>query len=107
MPGIKQLDPALDPDHSALLTVAKPEGLLSAAQMNVIEFHTWNAMISNMQKPDRMTFDLDPGEGVAWPAMQEAATLMRTFLNQLQLSCFLKTSGGKGLHIVVPPQALI
>lgn len=106
MPGIQQLDPALDPDHSALLTVAKPEGLLSAAQMNVIEFHTWNAMISNIQKPDRMTFDLDPGEGVAWSAMQEAATLMRTFLKQLQLSCFLKTSGGKGLHIVVPLKRL-
>ncbi len=106
MPGIKHLDPALDPDHAALLTVAKPEGLLSAAQMNVLEFHTWNALISNIQKPDRMTFDLDPGEGVAWSAMQEAATLMRTFLNQLQLSCFLKTSGGKGLHIVVPLKRL-
>jgi bifunctional non-homologous end joining protein LigD len=106
MPGIKQLDPALDPDHSALLTVAKPEGLLSAAQMNVLEFHTWNALISNIHKPDRMNFDLDPGEGVAWSAMQEAATLVRTFLKQLQLSCFLKTSGGKGLHIVVPLKRL-
>ena len=106
MPGIKQLDPALDPDHSALLTVAKPEGLLSSAQMNVLEFHTWNALISNIHKPDRMTFDLDPGEGVAWSAMQEAATLVQTFLKQLQLSCFLKTSGGKGLHIVVPLKRL-
>ena len=106
MPGIKQLDPALDPDHFALLTVAKPEGLLSAAQMNVIEFHTWNAVISNMLKPDRMTFDLDPGEGVTWSAMQEAATLVQTFLKQLQLNCFLKTTGGKGLHIVVPLKRL-
>jgi bifunctional non-homologous end joining protein LigD len=49
-----------------------------------------------------MTFDLDPGEGVAWPAMQEAARLTRALLDEIGLTSFLKTSGGKGLHIVVP-----
>jgi bifunctional non-homologous end joining protein LigD len=49
-----------------------------------------------------MTFDLDPGEGVAWPQMQEAAQLVHAFLDELGLSSFLKTSGGKGLHVVVP-----
>ena len=53
-------------------------------------------------KPDRMTFDLDPGDGVAWAAMQQAAELMRVFLEQLGLRSFCKTSGGKGLHVVVP-----
>lgn len=106
MPGIKQLDRAFDPGHPALLSVATAEGLLSASQMNVIEFHTWNATISNMQKPDRMTFDLDPGEGVSWPAIQEGAMLVQAFLGQLQLTAFLKTSGGKGLHIVVPIKRL-
>ena len=106
MPGIKQLDPQLDADHAPLLEVVKPEGLLSAAQMNVIEFHTWNAVKTNIDKPDRMTFDLDPGEGVAWPQMQESATLIRAFLTELQLVSFLKTSGGKGLHIVVPVKRL-
>ena len=106
MPGIKQLDPQLDADHAPLLEVVKPEGLLSAVQMNVIEFHTWNAVKTNIDKPDRMTFDLDPGEGVAWPQIQESATLIRAFLTELQLVSFLKTSGGKGLHIVVPVKRL-
>ncbi len=102
MPGVVELDRALDPSHSPMLEVARPEGLMSAAQMNVLEFHTWNAVKSAIDKPDRMTFDLDPGEGVTWPMIQEAAQLVRAFLAQLGLPAFLKTSGGKGLHIVVP-----
>lgn len=102
MPGIVQLDRAIDPDHPPLLAVAQPEGLLSAAQMNVVEFHTWNGVAGSTATPDRMTFDLDPGEGVEWPQIQEAAQLVHGFLQELGLTAFLKTSGGKGLHIVVP-----
>jgi bifunctional non-homologous end joining protein LigD len=102
MPGIRQLDPAIWPGHEQMLEVATPEGLLSAAQMNVIEFHTWNAVKTATGKPDRMTFDLDPGEGVAWPAVQQGAEVVRVFLNELGLVSFCKTSGGKGLHVVVP-----
>lgn len=102
MPGIGQLDPAFFPGHPPMLEVASAEGLLSAAQMNVIEFHTWNGVKSALTKPDRMTFDLDPGEGVGWPQVREAASLVRTFLTELGLPAFLKTSGGKGLHVVVP-----
>ena len=102
MPGVEQLDPALSPDHQPMLEIARPEGLLSAAQMNVIEFHTWNAVKNAIGKPDRMTFDLDPGEGVTWRQVREAAQLVRAFLTQLELPAFLKTSGGKGLHVVVP-----
>jgi bifunctional non-homologous end joining protein LigD len=102
MPGIRQLDPALYPDNAPMLEVATPEGLLSAAQMNVIEFHTWNAVKTAIGKPDRMTFDLDPGEGVGWKEVRESATLVRAFLTELGLPAFLKTSGGKGLHVVVP-----
>lgn len=106
MKGIKLLDPALDPGHAPLLEVARTGGLLSAAQMNVIEFHTWNARAKNIEKPDRMTFDLDPGEGVAWPVVQESAHLLRAFLTQMGLVSFIKTSGGKGLHIIVPLKRL-
>ncbi|ROZ77566.1 DNA ligase D [Ramlibacter sp. WS9] len=102
MPGIEQLDPAFFPGHPAMLEVAKPEGLLSAAQMNVIEFHTWNGVKTAIDKPDRMTFDLDPGEGVGWAEVQQAAQLVHAFLQELGLPAFLKTSGGKGLHLVVP-----
>ncbi len=102
MQGIAQLDPAIFPGHPAMLEVACEEGLLAAAQMNVVEFHTWNGMKTSIATPDRMTFDLDPGEGVGWPQVQEAAQLVRAFLAELGLPSFLKTSGGKGLHVVVP-----
>jgi bifunctional non-homologous end joining protein LigD len=106
MPGVNQLDPALDPGHEPLLEISTAEGLLSAAQMNVIEFHTWNATKNAIVKPDRITFDLDPGEGVTWKLIQESAQLVRIFLNELGLRSFLKTSGGKGLHIAVPIKRL-
>lgn len=102
MQGVRQLSPALDPDHAPLLEIAKLEGVLSAAQMNVIEFHTWNAVKSAMMKPDRMTFDLDPGLKTDWATVQQAALLLRSLLQGLELECVIKTSGGKGLHVVVP-----
>jgi bifunctional non-homologous end joining protein LigD len=68
----------------------------------VIEFHTWNARVKTIAKPDRMVFDLDPGDGVNWKHVQEAAAIMRSFLTDLGLQSWLKTSGGKGLHVVVP-----
>lgn len=100
--GLKLLDTALDPGHPPMIEVDSFVALIGAAQMNVVEFHTWNAKTTNIDKPDRMTFDLDPGEGVQWPALQEAAQLTRALLDELGLVSFLKTSGGKGLHIVVP-----
>ncbi len=102
IPGIRLLDPKLDPGHAPLLEIASAPTLLAAAQLNVMEFHTWNATTKAIGKPDRMTFDLDPGEGVTWTQVQEAAQLVRAFLEQLGLPCFIKTSGGKGLHLVVP-----
>ena len=102
IPGIKELDAALWPGHEALLEVADAGALVGAAQMNVIEFHTWNSTTRHIDKPDRMVFDLDPGDGVAWKEVQEAALLTRAFLQQLRLESWLKTSGGKGLHVVVP-----
>jgi bifunctional non-homologous end joining protein LigD len=102
MPGVAQMDQALDPDHPRMTEIATIEGLLSSAQWNVIEIHSQNATAKHYDTPDRMVFDLDPGEGVAWPAVQEAAQLMRAFLQELGLNPFLKTSGGKGLHVVVP-----
>jgi bifunctional non-homologous end joining protein LigD len=102
MAGIKQLDQALDPGHAPMLEVATKQGLLSAAQWNVVELHTQNAYASDYERPNRMVFDLDPGEGVAWKAVREAAQLMRAFLEELGLRPFVKTSGGKGLHVVVP-----
>ena len=102
IPDVRQLDPALWPDHEPLLEVPTARALAGAAQMNVIELHTWNATKARIDRPDRMVFDLDPGEGVAWRHVQEAALLTRSLLQELGLQAWLKTSGGKGLHVVVP-----
>jgi bifunctional non-homologous end joining protein LigD len=102
MPGVKPLPQHLDPEHPSLLEVPSDNAIMSAAQMNVVEFHTWNAVKTAIDKPDRMLFDLDPGEGVEWPAVVQAAELVKVLLNELGLQCWLKTSGGKGLHVVVP-----
>ncbi len=100
--GVTVLDAGLWADHAALLQIDTKDALLSAAQFNTIEFHTWNALSRTIDKPDRMVFDLDPGEGVDWTAVQEAAQLTRALLDELGLVSFVKTSGGKGLHVVVP-----
>lgn len=105
--GFEQLPKRLDPGHAPLVAVAQPAGLAAAAQMNAIEFHTWNAMKDAIATPDRMTFDLDPGEGVGWAQVREAAQLVHAFLNELALPSFVKTSGGKGLHIVVPLEPVL
>lgn len=97
MPGMTELDPA-----SALLAVDSAAALVAAAQMNVVEFHTWNSTVRHIDEPDRIVFDLDPGEGTPWSKMQEAAWLVKGFLEELGLQSWLKTSGGKGLHVVVP-----
>ncbi|BAL95982.1 DNA ligase D [Rubrivivax gelatinosus] len=102
IPGLVLLDPALWPGHEPLMEIRSAEALLSAAQMNTIEFHTWNATTRTIAKPDRLVFDLDPGEGVDFAAVREGALLVRTLLDELGLASWLKTSGGKGLHVVVP-----
>ena len=102
IPGVKQLPARLWPNHAPLIEVASAEALLAAAQMNVIEFHTWNSTVKKIDQPDRIVFDLDPGAGVAWERVREAALLVRTLLDELGLQAWLKTSGGKGLHVVVP-----
>ncbi|MEZ5641856.1 MAG: non-homologous end-joining DNA ligase [Burkholderiaceae bacterium] len=102
LPGVTLLDEKLDPGHPPLLTVDSEAALLALVQMNTIELHTWNATADRIERPDRLVIDLDPGEGVAWPQVQEAARQVRALLASLGLVPFLKTSGGKGLHVVVP-----
>ena len=102
LPGMRQLDPTLYISHPPMLEVTRKQGLLSAAQWNVVEFHTLNTGTASFEHPDRLVFDLDPGQGVPWKQVQEAAELVHAFLMQLGLVSYLKSSGGKGLHVVVP-----
>lgn len=92
----------LDPGHAPLFTIDSLEALVHVAQMDAIELHTWNALATDIEEPDRVVFDLDPDPALHWDRMIEAAQLTRTVLGDLGLESFCKTSGGKGLHIVVP-----
>jgi len=102
VPGIKELDPSYWPEHPAMLEIDTREALVACAQMNAVEIHTWNSTTKAIDRPDRVIFDLDPGQGIEWPQLLEAAALMKQMLDLLELESFLKTSGGKGLHAVVP-----
>ncbi|WP_028229912.1 DNA ligase D [Paraburkholderia mimosarum] len=94
--------PDLDPGHAPLLTLETAQALVGAAQMDAIELHTWNALATSIEKPDRIVFDLDPDPSLDWSRMIEAARLTHELLDALGLQAWCKTSGGKGLHVVVP-----
>lgn len=76
--------------------------VIELVQFGAIEFHPWGATITQPDEADRLVFDLDPGPNVAWKRMVAAARLVRKLLSQVGLESFLRTTGGKGLHIVVP-----
>ena len=78
--------------------------IIGLVQMGVLELHTWGAKRDLLENPDRIIFDLDPDPSVAWKSVVEAAHLVRTLLEELQLTSFVKTTGGKGLHVVLPLQ---
>ena len=75
---------------------------MSLVQMGVIELHVWGATRADLERPDRMVFDLDPDAAVPWREVMAAAHLFRERLEALGLDAYVKTTGGKGLHVMVP-----
>jgi len=86
----------------AYIYAASMEAVVSAVQNGALEFHTWGATVPDIKHPDRITMDLDPDEALPWKILVEGTLLTRTLLEGLGLKSFLKTTGGKGLHVVAP-----
>jgi bifunctional non-homologous end joining protein LigD len=84
------------------LVVDTLPALISVVQMGILEIHTWNSTTAHLEQPDRIVLDLDPGPGVTWARVIEAARLVRRALERVGIESFVKTSGGKGLHVVAP-----
>jgi bifunctional non-homologous end joining protein LigD len=101
-PGELKVFERLRSSKGKYLYLDSKNGILSAVQNGAIEFHTWGASVPDPKRPDRITMDLDPGPGVTWSELVQATRLTRTLLEKLGLKCFLKTTGGKGLHVVAP-----
>lgn len=100
------IDPAIsvvaDRDGAQLLVIEDIDGLIALVQAGVLEIHPWGAPLADLDRPDMLIFDLDPGEGVAWASVVAGAREIATRLEAAGLAAFVKTSGGKGLHVVAP-----
>ncbi|CAN7271643.1 DNA ligase D [Phyllobacterium sp. LjRoot231] len=91
-----------DKDDEPLISINDLDGLIGLVQSAVLEIHPWGSTIADWERPDMIIMDLDPGEGVPWEQVIAGAQETRQRLEQAGLSAFIKTSGGKGLHVVAP-----
>jgi bifunctional non-homologous end joining protein LigD len=98
--GVRQVP--VPGDEQPMLAIDDLAGLLALVQAGVLEIHPWGATADAPDRPDRATIDLDPGEGVPWERVIEAALEVRARLAADGLASFVKTTGGKGLHVVFP-----
>ncbi|MYZ48539.1 non-homologous end-joining DNA ligase [Propylenella binzhouense] len=101
-PALKQVEIPGFEESGAYLYLTDRRGLVTLVQMGVLEVHPWGARADRPDRPDRIVFDLDPGEGLAFRDVVAGAREVRAYLQDLELASFVKTTGGKGLHVVVP-----
>ena len=106
LPGLKRVSSVTLKEESGssgeYLYVHDAEQVIELVQFNAIEFHPWAATIKNTDVTDYLVFDLDPGPDVEWPTVKRAAQVLREQCAAADLHSFVRTSGGKGLHVVVP-----
>jgi bifunctional non-homologous end joining protein LigD len=101
-PQVKQVEIAESNGAALYPYVEDIGGLVALVQYGVVEFHPWGGRIDEIERADQMIFDFDPDPSLPWPAVIEAALEMRRRLKKLGLTSFVKTTGGKGLHVVAP-----
>ncbi|MDH2325924.1 DNA ligase D [Cereibacter sp. SYSU M97828] len=99
---VRRIRDAKNPGEEPLVGIDDLDGLLALVQSGVLEIHPWGATAKAMERPDMIVMDLDPGDGANWPLILEAATEVRERMAAAGLTGFVKTSGGKGLHVVAP-----
>jgi bifunctional non-homologous end joining protein LigD len=98
----KFLPQVREPDGDKIITIDNIDGLITLVQGGVLEVHIRGTTAGHLKQADRLVFDLDPGPGTTWPDIVAAAREVRERLRALKLDSFVKTSGGKGLHVVLP-----
>lgn len=103
-PPIRRIEIQEQQKVGEYLVVDSPEALISLVQGDIVEIHCWNARARDVERPDRIVFDLDPGSLVPWAKVVEAAKLVKKEVESLGLECWPKLTGGKGLHVVLPFQ---
>lgn len=91
-----------DEDENTLIAIDSLDGLIGLVQGAALEIHPWQSSLDDLERPDQIVIDLDPGEGMKWQAMLDAAREVRQRLKDAKLESFVKTTGGKGLHVVAP-----
>jgi bifunctional non-homologous end joining protein LigD len=91
-------------EDEPMLAIEGIDGLIALVQAAVLEIHPWGSSIGDLEHPDRIIFDLDPGPGVEWTSVIAAAQEVRDRLRRHRLKSFVKTTGGKGLHVMAPIQ---
>jgi bifunctional non-homologous end joining protein LigD len=101
-PSVKEIKIWYKDSMTVGVYIEDVEGVLALVQFGVLEIHAWQSRADDIEQPDRIIFDLDPGPNVEWSRVIDTALLVRDFLKHLELTSFLKTTGGKGLHIVAP-----
>lgn len=101
-PNIVLVHDPKEPPEERLISINNLDGLIGLVQAAVLEIHPWGSTVADWERPDTIIMDLDPGEDVSWEAVMEAAAETRARLIDAGLTPFVKTSGGKGLHVVAP-----
>jgi bifunctional non-homologous end joining protein LigD len=105
-PALRRVQIEEPPKPAQYLVADSRKALVSLAQMGVVEVHTWNSEAERPSDHDRVVFDLDPGPAITWPEVVDAAKRVRAALAELGLGSWVRTTGGKGLHVVAPLQPL-
>ena len=102
--SIERINDPKEGDAEPLISVKDFDGMIGLVQSAALEIHPWGSTVADWERPDMIVMDLDPGEGTSWESVIAAAQETKTRLNEAGLAAFVKTSGGKGLHVVSPLQ---